>query len=60
MACTLHSRNLVLAMGNWLKKCLTDTEAQLLKKHQVLRYDTLSLAKSINFFYYIGVGGAFG
>ena len=60
IACSLNCRNLVLGMGNWLKKCLTDTEAQLLKKHKVLRYETLWLAKSINFFYYIGVGGAFG
>lgn len=32
----------------------------MLKKHKVLRYDTLWVAKSITFFYYIGVGGAFG
>ena len=60
LACSVNQRNLVLGMGNWLRKCLTDVEAQLLKKHKVLRYDTLSLAKSVNFFYYIGVGGAFG
>lgn len=54
----INSTNLILGQGNWFKETLNADERHLLKKHKVLRYDTLSLSNQIH--YYFHMSGLYG